>query len=363
VVVSEACKIVARKTNLIANFPGWNLQFTVSFDDKVFAGTNVLLTGGLGFIGSALARRLVALGAEVTLVDSLIPEYGGNLFNIDGIQDSVTVKNADVRDGAAMASLIKGRDFLFNLAGQTSHLDSMTDPLTDLDINAAAQLSILESCRRHNARVKIIFASTRQIYGRPQYLPVNEKHPLNPIDVNGINKLAGEWYHLLYNNVYKIRAGALRLTNTYGPGMRVKDARQTFLGVWIRNLLEGKPIQIFGNGKQRRDFNFVDDVVEALLLAAAKTESEGQVFNLGHDEHIGLQELAELLIELNHGGHFELVSFPADREVIDIGDYYGDFGKINRYLGWRPHISLRDGLTRTLEYYRKHQAHYWSSTP
>jgi dTDP-glucose 4,6-dehydratase/UDP-glucose 4-epimerase len=334
----------------------------VSFDDKIFAGTNVLLTGGLGFIGSSLARRLLALGANVTLVDSLVPEYGGNLFNIDDIRDCVTVKIADVRDATGMASLIKGRDFLFNLAGQTSHLDSMTDPLTDLNINAAAQLSILESCRLYNARVRIVFASTRQIYGRPQYLPVDEKHPLNPIDVNGINKLAGEWYHLLYNNVYKIRACALRLTNTYGPGMRVKDARQTFLGVWIRHLLEGKPIQVFGNGKQRRDFNFVDDVVEALLLAAAKTESEGQVFNLGHTEHISLQELAELLIELNHGGHYELVAFPSDREIIDIGDYYGDFGKIDSYLGWRPHISLRDGLARTLEYYRKHQAHYWSST-
>ena len=336
------------------------LQFAVSVA-KDLSGADTLVTGGLGFIGSSLARRLLARDAKVTLVDSLIAEYGGNLFNIDDIRDRVAVELADVRDASAMASLIKGRDFLFNLAGQTSHLDSMTDPLTDLNINAAAQLHILEACRRYNPAVKIIFASTRQVYGRPQYLPVDEKHPLNPIDINGVNKLAGEWYHLLYHNVYQIRASALRLTNTYGPGMRVKDARQTFLGIWIRQLIEGKPIKIFGSGTQQRDFNFIDDVSDALLRAAARPESEGQVFNLGHGEHISLQELAILLIELNGGGDYEIVPFPADREVIDIGDYYGDFRKIDNLLGWSPKVSLREGLARTLDYYRQHREHYWDS--
>jgi len=319
------------------------------------------VTGGLGFIGSSLARRLVSLHANVALIDSLIPEYGGNLFNIHDIRDRVTVNFADVRDPQAMTSLIKGRDFLFNLAGQTSHLDSMSDPLTDLMINTAAQLSILEACRIHNPDVKIIFASTRQVYGRPQYLPVDEKHPVNPVDVNGINKLAGESYHLLYNNVYKIRACALRLTNTYGPGMRVKDARQTFLGIWIRHLIEDKPIQVFGNGTQRRDFNFIDDVVEALLIAAADPASEGEVFNLGHSEHISLKELAELLVCLNGGGRYEIVPFPADREAIDIGDYYSDFSKIQTILGWSPQLSLRTGLPQTLDYYRKHRPDYWDT--
>jgi len=326
---------------------------------NIFSKSDVLVTGGLGFIGSTLAHRLFAFGAKVTLVDSLIPEYGGNLFNIHDIREHVTVELSDVRDARAMLSLIKGRDFVFNLAGQTSHLDSMTDPLTDLSINAAAQLSILEACRLHNRDVKIVFASTRQIYGRPQYLPVDEKHPVNPIDVNGINKLAGEWYHLLYNDVHKIRACALRLTNTYGPGMRVKDARQTFLGIWIRNLIEGKPIQVFGDGKQRRDFNFVDDAVEALLLAAAKRNSEGHVFNLGHSERVSLRQLAELMVRLNGGGNYEVVPFPDDREAIDIGDYYGDFGKIDQALGWHPRISLEDGLRRTLEYYRRYRQNYW----
>jgi len=331
----------------------------VPWDSSIFAGANVLITGGLGFIGSALARRLVDLGAKVTLVDSLIPEYGGNLFNIHDIRDRVTVDLTDVRDAAAMSSLIKRRQFLFNLAGQTSHLDSMTDPVTDLNINAAAQLHILEACRLHNRDLKIVFASTRQVYGRPQYLPVDEKHSINPIDVNGINKLAGEWYHLLYNDVYQIRACALRLTNTYGPGMRVKDARQTFLGIWIRRLIEKKPIQIFGSGEQRRDFNFVADVVEALLRAAASDGANGQVFNLGHHEHVSLRELAALLVELNDSGKCELVPFPNDRKTIDIGDYYADFRKIEKLLGWSPGVVLNNGLKQTLAYYRKHHAHYW----
>jgi len=255
---------------------------------------------------------------------------------------------------------VQGRDYLFNLAGQTSHLDSMSDPLTDLNINTAAQLYILEACRRHNRTVKIVFASTRQIYGRPQYLPVDESHPLQPVDVNGINKLAGESYHLLYNNVYGIRASVLRLTNTYGPGMRVKDARQTFLGVWIRHLLDGTPIQVFGTGAQRRDFNFIDDVVDALLLAAADAASEGQIFNLGHSEHVTLRELAAILVSLRPGGRYELVPFPPDREAIDIGDYYSDFRKIANALGWDPRIRLAEGIAQTVDYYDRHRAHYWT---
>ena len=326
---------------------------------KNYSGKEILITGGLGFIGSNLARRLVSQDANLTLVDSLIPQYGGNTFNIDDIKNKVAVNVCDVRDTFAMEHLIQGKEYLFNLAGQTSHLDSMADPHTDLDINAAAQLSILEVCRKVNPDIKIVFASTRQLYGRPDYLPVDEKHPIRPVDVNGINKLAGEWYHLLYNNVYGIRACALRLTNTYGPRMRVKDARQTFLGIWIRLLIEGRPIKVFGDGLQLRDFNYVDDCVEALLLAGASDQANGKVYNLGGSEVIGLKDLSKMMVNLGHGGSFELAPFPSDKKAIDIGDYYSDFSLITKELGWVPKIDLKDGLKRTLNYYSTHFSHYW----
>ena len=328
---------------------------------QAFSSKQVLITGGMGFIGSNLARRLVAAGARVTLVDSLIPIYGGNLFNINDIRESVTLNITDVRDPFAMAYLVQGKDYLFNLAGQTSHLDSMTDPRTDLDINAAAQLSILEACRQHNPQIKVVFASTRQLYGKPEYLPVDEAHPVRPVDVNGINKLAGEWYHLLYNNVYGIRACALRLTNTYGPGMRVKDARQTFLGIWIRNVIEGKPILVFGDGEQLRDFNYVDDAVEALLLAALNPCADGKVYNLGSREVVSLKHLAQMLAELQPGVHFDIVPFPPERKAIDIGDYYSDYKKIEAELGWHPKVNLREGLEGCLAYYSKHHQYYWDA--
>ena len=319
----------------------------------------VLITGGAGFIGSNLARRLVKLGAKVTLVDSLIPLFGGNLFNIEDIRDKVTLNISDVRDPFAMAYLIQGKDYLFNLAGQTSHLDSMTDPQSDLNINAAAQLSILEACRQYNTGIKIVFASTRQLYGKPEYLPVDEAHPIRPVDVNGINKLAGEWYHLLYNNVYGIRACALRLTNTYGPGMRVKDARQTFLGIWIKNVIEGKPILVFGEGTQLRDFNYVDDVVDALLLAALDSKADGQVFNLGSKEVVNLLQVAQMLSEFKTGATYQVVPFPPERKAIDIGDYYSNFDKFQAATGWQPKIPLGQGLANCLDYYGKHQSAYW----
>lgn len=324
-----------------------------------FNNKRVLITGGLGFIGSNLAIRLVQLGAEVTLVDSLIPEYGGNLWNIEPVKGQVRINISDVRDEHAMKYLIQGHDFLFNLAGQTSHLDSMQNPYPDLEINARAQLSILEACRHHNPGIKLVFASTRQMYGAPQYLPVDEKHPLAPVDVNGINKMAGEWYHLVYNNVYGIRASVLRLTNTYGPRMRVKDARQTFLGVWIRNILSDKPVLVYGDGTQVRDFNYVEDVVEAMLLCAASDTANGEIFNLGADDPVNLYDTAELLQQIASQGSFELVPFPSDRKAIDIGDYYADYGKIRATLGWQPTVSLREGLHRTLDYYRADGPHYW----
>lgn len=328
---------------------------------SIFQGKAVLITGGLGFIGSNLARRLVELGASVTVVDSLVPEYGGNLFNINGIQDKVRMNISDVRDKHSMNYLVRGQDYLFNLAAQTGHVESMRDPFTDLEINGKAQLLILEACRKYNPGIKVVFASTRQVYGKPAYLPVDEKHPLCPVDVNGIHKMAGEWYHALYHKVYGIRGCALRLTNTYGPRVRVKDARQMFLGIWIRLLIEGKPIQVYGDGAQIRDLNYVDDVVEAFLLAAASDKADGEVFNLGADASICLRDLAKLLVEVNGSGEYRLVPFPSERSAIDIGDYYADYGKIRSVLGWAPKVSLREGLTRTLAYYQQHHDRYWGT--
>src|ERR1019366_5047284 len=322
-----------------------------------FAGKKVLISGGLGFIGSNLAHRLAADGARLTLVDSLIPEYGGNLFNIAGIEDRVRVNISDVRDEHSLRYLVQGEDYLFNLAGQTSHLDSMRDPFTDLEINCHAQLSILETCRKYNPAIRVVFASTRQMYGKPDYLPVNEKHLLRPVDVNGINKMAGEWYHILYNNVYGIRACALRLSNTYGPRMRVKDARQTFLGVWLRLVAQGQPFEVW-EGQQLRDFTYVDDVVEALLRCALAENTNGRVFNLGGEQPFRLREVAELLQQVSGGGEVTVESVSADRKSIDIGDYYCDWSRIREAVGWEPRVPLREGLTRTIAYYRQHLQRY-----
>lgn len=326
--------------------------------EESFRGKKVMVTGGLGFIGSNLAHRLLSLGADILLVDSLIPSYGGNLFNVEGIEDRVRINIADVRDRNGMDYLVKGQDYIFNLAGQVSHTDSMKDPHTDLEINCRSQLSLLEACRHHNPEVKIVFSSTRQVYGVPDYFPVDEKHLLHPADVNGINKMAGEWYHILYNNVYGLRATSLRLTNTYGPRQLVKHNRQGFIGWFIRLAVDGQEISIYGDGTQKRDLNYVDDVVQALLLAAASEEANGQVFNLG-GEPISLLEVAKLLVELSPQTSYKLVPFPREKKKIDIGDYYGDYNKIKTLLGWEPKVTLREGLEKTLEFYRRYKEHYW----
>jgi len=320
-------------------------------------GKHVLVTGGFGFIGSNLVRALVQSGAEVTVVDSLIPEYGGNLRNLAGLENKVRINVSDVRDRHSLPYFVRGQDYLFNLAGQTSHMDSMSDPQTDLEINARSQLSILEACRIHNPGIRIVFASTRQIYGKPDYLPVDEKHPLRPVDINGINKLAGESYHLLYHRVHGIKSTVLRLTNTIGPRMRVKDARQTFVGVWINKLLSGEPIEVWG-GEQLRDFTYVDDAVEAFFLAASRPEALGETFNVGGTPPVSLAQLAELLVEVNDGGTFMLRTFPGDRKKIDIGDFYADYRLINEKLGWKPRVTLRRALIKTLAFYRKELARY-----
>lgn len=289
-------------------------------------------------------------------IDSLVPEYGGNPFNLDGYAGRVRINVSDMRDPHSLRYMIRDREVIFNLAGQTSHMDSMSDPMTDLAINGTAQLSLLELCRKENPQARLVFASTRQIYGRPQYLPVDEKHPLCPVDVNGINKIAGESYHLLYASVYGMYAVALRLTNTYGPRMRIKDARQTFLGVWVRAAVEGRPFDVWG-GEQLRDFTYADDIVDALMLAATTPALNGKALNIGGDCVISLADTALLLGEVA-GAAYTIREFPAERKRIDIGDYYADDRAFREATGWTPATSLREGLARTVAYYRQFAAHY-----
>lgn len=326
---------------------------------NTYKGKKVLITGGMGFIGSNLAIQLVKLGARVTLVDSMIPDYGGNLFNIKGIEGKVRLNFSDVRDEHSMDFLIRDMELMFNLAGQVSHIDSMKDPYTDLEINTKSQLSILESCKKYNTDIKIVFASTRQIYGKPQYLPVDEKHPLEPTDVNGINKMAGEWYHILYNRIYGIKTVCLRMTNTYGPRLLLKHNRHGFLGWFMRQIIENKEITIYGNGKQLRDLNYIDDVVDALLISGIESTLDGKIFNLGQHPPISLEDIAKLLVKINGAGSYRLVEFPEDSKKIDIGDYYSSYKKFKSVAGWKPKTSYADGFKETLEYYKKNHRHYW----
>jgi UDP-glucose 4-epimerase len=323
------------------------------------SGRRALITGGLGFLGGALARALVAVDVDVLIVDALVPGSGGTYHNIAGIEDAVRVVEADLRDGDLLPELLDGRDLVFNLAGLRSHSDSMTNPHADLDMNCAAQLTLLEACRRMPSPPTVVYAGTRQIYGRPQYLPVDESHPIEPVDVNGVHKAAAERYHLIYSRVYGIPVTILRLTNTYGPGMRVRDARQTFLGIWLQALVRGDEFEVWGDGEQVRDFTYVDDAVAAFLLVAGDERAHGRAFNLGDEHAISLRHLADVLVAANGGGSYRVVPFPADRQPIDIGDYAGDYRAIRELLGWRPTVALEDGLARTLAFYREHGAQYW----
>jgi UDP-glucose 4-epimerase len=325
---------------------------------ELYRGCRVLVTGGLGFIGSNLARRLVDLGADVVVADAMIPDYGGNMFNIAGYEHRLRVNLGDVRDQTAMDVLVRDREIIFNLAGQVSHIDSMRDPYTDLEINCRAQLSMLEACRKFNPTVKVIFAGTRQVYGKPDRLPVDETHLVRPIDVNGVNKAAGEYYHLLYNNAFGVRACSLRLTNVYGPRQLIRHNRQGFIGWFIRLAIEDREIQIFGDGSQVRDFVYVDDAVDAFLRAGFCRTCDGEVFNVGGLEPIAHRDLVERLVEVAGSGRAAYVPWPDEKKRIDIGSFYSDSSKFARVTGWTPAVPLHEGFARTIAYYRTHLPMY-----
>jgi len=323
-----------------------------------YRGRRVMVTGGLGFIGSNLAHALVALGADVLLVDSLIPDHGGHLLNVQGIEDRVRINVADVRQQSTMNYLVRDREVIFSLAGQVSHIDSMRDPFTDLEINCRSQLTVLEACRRNNPDAKVVYAGTRQVYGRPDYLPVNERHLVRPTDVNGINKVAGEYYHLVYNNVFGVRACSLRLTNVYGPRQLVRHSRQGFVGWFVRLTIEDREIEVFGDGSQVRDFVYVDDAADAFLRAGALDACNGDVFNVGGDEPVAHRDLVAMLVEIAGTGRMRLVEWPAEKKAIDIGSFYSDSSKFRTLTGWRPAVGLREGFRRTIDYYRAHLPAY-----
>ena len=329
----------------------------MAYDESWYSGRTVLITGGLGFIGSSLAMRMVSLGAKVTLIDAMIPEFGGNWKNIEPIREHVRIFQDDMRNYQALSQIVKGQDAIFHLAGQVSHGDSMREPLTDLGVNCVSTMNLVEACRVHNPGTRIVYTSTRQVYGTPQKLPVKEDHPVLPVDVNGINKLAAEYYHLLYHRVYDVKSTVLRLTNTYGPRLQIQNDRQGFIGVFLKRCLTGKEIQIFGDGMQVRDFNYVDDVVQALELSLLHDQCFGQVFNLGSTDRFGLLDFVQTLASLTEVT-YKLVPFPADKKLIDIGDYYGDYSAFSNATGWEPRTNLADGLAKTLEFYQAHRANY-----
>jgi UDP-glucose 4-epimerase len=326
---------------------------------RKFKESNVLVTGGLGFIGSNLARKLIELGANITIIDALLPNGGGNLFNIHGIEEKVNLITADIRDASTMNKLVKEKEYIFNLAAQSSHPSSMDDPFTDLDINCRGHLTVLEACRRHNSGAKIVYTGSRSQYGRILYMPVDEKHPINPTDPNGVSKHAGEQYHLLYNNVYGIKTVSLRLTNTYGPRHQMRHSRQGFVGWFVRLAMDNNKIKIYGDGKQLRDLNYVDDVVSALLMVAADDKADGEVFNLGAGSPTGLTNLAELIVKIAAKGGYELVPYPKDAKKLEIGDYVADTGKIKKMIGWDPRVALEEGLRKMIEYYDENRQKYW----
>lgn len=323
-----------------------------------YKGKKTLITGGLGFIGSNLARALLEMQAEVTIVDNQLSDGGANQFNVEDVKNRIKIKIADIRDSVQMVEPVKEAQLIFNLAGALSHTGSMANPFLDLESNCLSQVSFLEICREHNPEAKIAYTATRSQYGRAMYLPVNESHPMQPADVNGINKLAGEWYHILYFNNYGLKAFSLRLTNTFGPGHQMKSPHQGVINWWIRQLIEGQKIKIYGDGSQVRDLNYVDDVVQALLLAMRREETCGKIYNLG-GEALSLKDIAELMIKVYGKGEYELVPYPPETKRVEVGNYIGDYQKIQKTIGWKPDISVEEGFRATFDYYIKNKNYYW----
>ena len=323
-------------------------------------GARALITGGLGFIGSNLAIRLVELGADVTIVDAMIPEYGGNLFNVEQVKDRVRIHFGDICDGHAMNWVVREQDYVFHLAGQVSHVMSLSDPLPDIEFNIKGTAILLEAVRRFSPRAKVIFTGTRGQYGPATRLPVDETAPSNPKGIYELSNLTAEKIIQIYHDIHGIDAVLLRLTNIYGPRAQMRHSQYGVVNWFVRLALEGQTIPIFGTGTILRDFLYVDDCVEAILMSAAAREANGEILNVGVDQPTNFLELARLLVEICGGGSWQHTPFTPERKAQEPGDYYSDITKIRHLVGWEPTTTLAEGLRRTVAYYRAHREHYWT---
>lgn len=331
--------------------------------DDSFKNKNILITGGLGFIGSNLARRLVGLNAKVTIVDAMLPGYGGNLYNIDGIEDKVRVNFSDIRDMHSINYLIRDMNFVFHLAGQVDHILSLTNPYPDIDINIRGSAVVMEAVRMHAPGARVVYTGTRGQYGPAVNLPVSEDTPMNPMGLYELSNLTAERMMLLYNNKHGIGTTVLRLTNIYGPRAQMQHSRYGVVNWFIRVALDDGTIKVFGKGDIKRDFLYVEDAVDAILLSAIKEEAVGEVFNVGRDTPSNFHELANKIIELAGTGRWEFTPFSRERAMQEPGDFYSDITKIRKALGWEPKVGLDEGLLKTLEFYRKNRKHYWDAAP
>lgn len=320
----------------------------------------MLITGGLGFIGSNLAHRLVQMGADVTILDAMLEPYGFNMWNIKGIENDVKIVIGDIRDSRKVASTIKEKDYIFHLAAQVGRTISMDSPILDLKINCLGTLNILRCCRKYNDDAKVIYSSSRAVIGEPLYLPVDENHPTNPSDIYGINKLSAEKYCLLYHTLHGIHTTLLRLTNVYGPRSQIKNNYYSILNWFIGLALMNKPIPVFGNGNQTRDYVFVDDVVEAFILAASHEKANGEIFFVGSGVETRFVDMVKMIISLVGKGSYEHTSFPLDLQKIDIKRFVVNYKKINDFLGWAPRTNLTDGIKKTVKYYHENLKYYVS---
>lgn len=325
-----------------------------------YRGKHVLVTGGLGFVGSNLAIQLVEAGAKVTLLDSMLPLYGGNPFNIEPIRDRAQVNFSDIRDRNSMNYVVREQDYIFHLAGQVSHVDSITDPFTDVDINVNGTLAVLEACRKFNPDARIIFTGTRGQYGPSVKLPVDESAPTNPMGMYAITNLTAEKIVLMYHQVHHVRGVCLRITNTYGPRHQMKHNRYGVLNWFIRLALDNETIPIFGDGRILRDFIYIDDLTSALMMCGLCDAAYGDLFNVGSGVPISFLDLMNKIVEIAGSGSYEYTPFTAERKALEPGDYWGDISKIKSVVGWEPRVPMEEGLQRTIAYYRAHRDHYWT---